>query len=286
MNSNKRNKILIGAVVILLLVFTVFAIIRSVRNYKSASDNHVWLVENTQLATSNNNNIKSGSLILPSNDNKYGIEMAYSFWIYLDGWSNPTNSTCDGNVGINKNLKHVFHKGDPIGLPSQSPGVWLQKIGTSVEMVIKMNTFNVSPSCEVGSNDPDINNESCYLEKCVINNIPVKKWVHFTVIVINTNIDIYVNGYLKKRCLLKGIPRLNQGDVYIASTTNLNGFDGYISRLKYYNYALPIWQIERNNQEGPSSQIDQSVLDVIPPYLASNWWMRRIGLGRNTRQEI
>ena len=270
MNSNKRNKILIGAVLILLLVFTVFAIIRSVKNYKTSKQGNIWLVENTRSASQDyDGNTISGSLILPSNDKKYGIEMAYSFWIYLDGWTDSQSSQSDDNVGNSQGLKHVFHKGDSIALPSQSPGVWLQKVGTSVQLVVKMNTFHVSPACKEG----DVSNESCYLEKCAINNIPVKKWVHVSVVVINTNIDVYVNGFLKKRCLLKGIPRLNQGSVYIAKISKFEGFSGMISRLKYYNYALPIWEIERSVQEGPSSKIDQDILDIVPPYLSTNWWM-------------
>lgn len=265
MNANKINKILMGAVVALLLGFLVFGIVRSVKNYNTVTHNQVVLVENTRLAnTVSDKNKVSGSLILPSNDNKYGSEMAYSFWIYLNSWEDKTNP------GNNNNLSHVFHKGDQIALPSQSPGIWLGNDNNSIKMVIKMNTFHVNPRCVDGSN-----NEMCWLEKCEFDNIPVKKWVHFSVVIINKNIDIYVNGFLKKRCILKGIPRLNQGDVYIAQTANLNGFDGYISRLKYYNYALPIWQIERGYQEGPSKEMDETVMEVVPPYLSRNWWLRK-----------
>jgi hypothetical protein len=144
-------------------------------------------------------------------------------------------------------------------------------------MIVKINTFYSPKECIKGDVPDNVNQENCYLEKCHITNIPTKKWVHVVVVVINKNIDLYVNGFLKKRCLLRGLPRLNVGDLYITqSQNNLSTFNGLMSKVYYYNYALPIWQIEKLSNEGPSQKIENSIMEVQPPYLASSWWTGRM----------
>ena len=93
--------------------------------------------------------------------------------------------------------------------------------------------------------------------------IPLKKWVCVQLVLENEHkyldeprnivredknhiMSIYVNGGLKKVLRFdindSGIPKQNNGDVYI----NLwGGFDGYLSKLRYYTYALDYKEIEK-----------------------------------------
>ena len=101
-----------------------------------------------------------------------------------------------------------------------------------------------------------------------IDNIPIQKWVHFTLVCQNKTIMIYINGLLKKSLQLKSIPKQNYGDVYINS---FGGFDGMLSKFRYHDYALSQVDIQRSVQNGPSSAPCPEI-DVLPPYLATNWW--------------
>jgi hypothetical protein len=179
---------------------------------------------------------------------------------------------CDDNVtakidehGVNcgHSLTHILNKGDANAL-IQGPGIWLRrnKLKNDIELVVKMNTFFTYPQCT---------GEACYLEKCSIGNIPVNKWVHVTVSVINKYVDIYVNGFLKKRCVLNGLPKQNDGNVYLNS---FGGFNGYMSKVRYFNYSLPIWKIEQIVSQGPSQYVEPGVSNTIPPYLSYNWWQK------------
>jgi hypothetical protein len=49
------------------------------------------------------------------------------------------------------------------------------------------------------------------------------------------------------------------------------GFEGYVSRVRYYNYAVDFATIDNEIREGPSSS---SCIDTgeSPPYLDDNWW--------------
>ena len=82
------------------------------------------------------------------------------------------------------------------------------------------------------------------------------------------NLDVYINGHLKSRKQLEGVPRQNFGDLWV----NLyGGFDGYLADLRYYRNALDYKEIEEIVKEGPSKapSLDSH---KYPPYLDDNWW--------------
>ena len=51
----------------------------------------------------------------------------------------------------------------------------------------------------------------------------------------NQTIDVYINGVLTKRHILSGVPKQNYSDVHISQN---GGFGGYLSSLRYFNYAI------------------------------------------------
>lgn len=246
--------------IILLIVYFVYSNISN--QYSSTLSNEPWLVETTKNASSQL--IVPGSSIPRSNDRQHGIEFSYSGWIYIDGWTDESRFRDSDK----KPLHHIFHKGDSLANPNQCPGVWLKRVKNDLQLITKMNTFSTEKECK---------GESCYIERCNIGNIPLNKWFHLTIVVINKNLDIYVNGYLKKRCLLKGIPRQNDGDIYINS---YGGFKGFLSRVRYFNYSLPIWKIEQIMKQGPSEYFGPDISSNVPPYLSYNWWEQKFGIPR------
>ena len=42
--------------------------------------------------------------------------------------------------------------------------------------------------------------------------------------------------------------------------------------LTYFNYALTYGEIQQLMNEGPSTEMDESVTRDVPPYLADTWW--------------
>jgi hypothetical protein len=265
MGSEKSKKIAMYIIASLTGLIILYLFVKHVYDsYTMTQRGEPWLVQTTKNA--NRMKVFSGRKILRSRDGRYGVEFSYSFWIYINEWTNTSR--------YKTGLHHILHKGSVTSIPDQCPGIWLKR-DTNV-MVLKMNTFhrNTDPECRadisnVSPTPPDTTvSEKCYLETCHIPNIPVGKWVHITISVINKNIDIYVNGFLKKRCLLKGLPKQNDGDVFMNA---FGGFEGFMSRVRYYNYALPIWKIESIIKAGPS---DAPCFDKgeLPPYLASDYW--------------
>ena len=231
--------------------------------------------------------ILPGSKIKESQDGRYGREFTYSFWIFIKnsnyGYTTETNCSEPG-----KGNKHIFHKGsegidnncgnidsepvddEPVdGEPIESftnsivsskmpilqyPGVWLNS--TTNDLIFCVNTHEESNST------------------VSVGNIPVDKWVHVTFILINNNVDIYINCNLKKRHTFTSVPKINYGNMYI---THYGGFLGYLSKLRYYNYALEPYAILNLCKEMPES-VDKVPQDVAvePPYLSDNYGLIQI----------
>lgn len=231
--SNRYTGILFFIFLIVIVLLSVRYIINDLNNNSS---NEPWLIHNTKMAKKLK--VIPGKMIPQSIDQQYGIEFSYSFWMYISDWTYKKGA-----------WKHVMHKGSKIGLPLQSPGFWLYPYEN--KLAINMNTFHsVKESCDIG-------------------NIPIGKWVNIITVVMGKNMDVYVNGELKKRCTFKGIPRQNYGDIYI---NDFQGFDGFMSKVRYFNYALPYYKVEQIVSQGPSKAPCVETGET-PPYLADNYWL-------------
>ena len=263
--STNWGSVLMYGIAIAVLVVILYFVVSTIRNqYTQTVTGEPWLVETTK--TGSDQLVVPGKVIPRSVDSQYGIEYTYSFWMYIDEWDNNSRYVVTNPDGSKVSLAHILHKGDSIANPNQGPGIWLKQVGNDLRLVAKINTFNKVPECK---------GEACYLETCSIGNIPMNKWVHITLSVINKNVDLYVNGYLKKRCLLNGVPRQNDGAVYINA---FGGFKGFLSRVRYFNYSLPVWKIEQIIKQGPSNYQSPDLTESVPPYLSSGWWEQKYGL--------
>jgi len=180
-----------------------------------------------------------------------GIEFTWSVWIYID------------KIVYDGQFHNIFYKGnnslDSNGLntPINSPGLYLTP--NKNELLIKMNTFNV------------IN------EEIKVPDIPMNKWVNIILRCRNSTLDVYINGTITRSVELSGVPRQNYGDVYVASN---GGFDGYISNLWYYNYALGTSAINKLSNDGPNlKMVDSSGGMQLkkPDYLSLRWYFAGAG---------
>ena len=178
-----------------------------------------------------------------------GIEFTWSIWLYINNIYNSGNSN---------QFKHIFHKGNSnllkygVNYPNNAPGLYISP--NSNELVFLMNTYN------------DIN------EDILIPDIPLNKWFNVIIRCQNTTLDIYVNGTIVRSLELSGVPKQNYGDVYVAMN---GGFNGYISNLWYYNYALGTAAIQNLVNKGPNTKMvgtnGMNVKDTS--YLSLRWFL-------------
>jgi len=180
-----------------------------------------------------------------SNNANDGIEFTWSVWIYIENLDEGT-------------YKHIFHKGNSnletsgLNFPNNAPGLYIAP--NTNALVVMMNTYNV------------INQET------VIPDIPLNKWVNVIIRCQNTTLDVYINGTITRSVQLTGVPKQNYGDVYVAMN---GGFDGNISNLWYYNYALGTSEIQNIAKNGPNTKMIGSYngMDLKNPnYLSLRWF--------------
>ena len=176
---------------------------------------------------------------MPNSDNRPGLELTYDFWMLIDSYEYKKGE-----------WKHVFHKGNSSSYPNRAPGIWLHPDTNA--MRVYMNT------------------QDNILEYVDVDNLPLRKWIHVSLVLHDMDLDVFVNGYLKKRQKLTSVPKLNNGDFWV---NMFGGFDGYLARIRYYARAISVGEIAANVRAGPGNS---SCIDTgqIPPYLDDDWWLQ------------
>ncbi len=241
-SGNVLSIIIVAILAVIGLYLIYFYGMKLIRNVNSYSKGSPYIVDGTKdarrrLVISQDPN-KPGSINLPRSLNEQGgIEFSYSSWLFIDNYNYKLGQ-----------WKHVFHKGNETSWPLRAPGVWLHPNKNALR--VYMNSYN-----EISE----------YLD---VDNIPINKWFCLIIIVKGQNLDCYINGNLRKSIKLTGIPKQNYGDVFINA---FGGFSGFLSRLRYYDYALNYGELDSILKTGPN-MIPCADTGERPPYLTPNWW--------------
>ena len=232
--------VIIVFILLIIIIRIINGIVTRISNNRKAKP---WLVKGTkegksQLIIYQDPKEDGSKTLIRSKNEGDGIEFTYVTWLYVNDWSYKYGD-----------WKHVFHKGNPDSWPNRAPGIWFHPKKNSLR--VYMNTYNQIAD---------------YVD---IDNIPLHKWMHLTVMCYGNKLDVFINGFLKKQLILNGIPKQNYGNVYINA---FGGYDGFLSQMKYYDYAISLPQLENIIKSGPSSD---SCVDTgaTPPYLSPDWWL-------------
>ena len=197
----------------------------------------------------------SGAIpILRSVNNMDGLEFTWSVWIYVDNFAYKENE-----------YKHNFHKGnDGINVTTQPTGMNYPNNGPGLYITPHTNNLAVVMSTFENAN-----------EEVMVNDLPLNKWVNVIIRVSKQNqLDVYINGVLAKRHILKSVPKQNYGDVFASMN---GGFAGYTSALRYFNSALGTSQIQSIVDQGPNQKMlnGSDMNQSKPQYLSSRWYFSR-----------
>ena len=190
--------------------------------------------------------MKGSKTIYRSNNANSGIEFTWSVWIYIN------------DIGVsNGKYKHIFSKGNygpneqGLNYPNNAPGLYISPDTNQLSVI--MDTYEV-----IG-------------EEVDIPDIPINKWVNVILVCKNKSLSVYINGTITKSVELIGVPKQNYGEVYVAMN---GGFNGYISNLWYFSYALGTVAIENLVKKGPNTTMtDSSTLNSKnADYLSLRWY--------------
>jgi hypothetical protein len=110
-----------------------------------------------------------------------------------------------------------------------------------------------------------------------INNIPIKKWVNAIIRLKNTVLDVYINGTIAKRLVLKNVAKQNYDDIFVCQN---GGFIGKLSDLRYFNRALNIFEINSIVSSGPTTTTSSLTADQTAKgnysYLSNLWYASKL----------
>ena len=87
-----------------------------------------------------------------------------------------------------------------------------------------------------------------------------------------TDCDVYVNGTITNKHVLRSVPKQNYDKVYMSMN---GGFSGYTSDLWYWDYALGTTEMQRIIDKGPNmTLLGNDMLDGVPRYFSLRWFFR------------
>jgi hypothetical protein len=195
--------------------------------------------------------------ILRSVNEKNGIEFSWSLWMFLDD-----NAVSNGNTNI-----HIFHKGDSHTTGDlhkiAAPGLYLD--GQNNNLLVTMNTHNTAETDDK-------------LEQIPVSGVPMNKWVNIIIRVKNRRVDVYINGTIKRSVELDGVPKQNYGEIFIAQNTSPSLQGSKLSNLRYHDYALNVYDIQKLVQSGPNRKLitSSAMTDNSSSYLAFDWYYNNV----------
>lgn len=212
---------------------------------------------NVPLTIPQDPNNSESKLILRSNNESEGLEFTWSTWIYIDKLSDETTI-----------YQHIFNKGDTnfnnIGIASvnNAPGLYLKSLEQNGVNIAKLHIVM------------DTNNSYDTTNFINVEDVPIKKWINVIIRMQNTILDVYINGIVSGRLIMKDVPKQNYNNVNVNQN---RGFLGKISNLKYFNHALNIFEINSIIKTGPDLNQYQT---MTPPtdftYLSQLWYSNKL----------
>ena len=92
----------------------------------------------------------------------------------------------------------------------------------------------------------------------------------------NQSMDIYINGTITNRVNFENVPKQNYQDVLVCAN---GGFPGQISNLRYYDYALSVFEIMNLVYWGPNLKLIEKTTESSSSnynFLSNEWYNSKL----------
>ena len=208
---------------------------------------------NKTIIVSSNPNINKSVPIIRSVNEINGIEYTWSLWFFIQ----------DPFLNKGTEYKRIFSKGTNtmkdslvnynVSFLNNSPGLYYGEQDNKLTLVF--NTYS---------------QDSAIYETFDIEEIPIEKWVFCVITLKDKKVNVYINGLMTKEYILLNVPKQNYYDTTIGDN---KGFGGYISNLRYYDYAMNEDSIQVIMRNGPNlTKESTNKIYEKPPWLSMNWY--------------
>jgi len=138
---------------------------------------------------------------------------------------------------------------------------WNYRFGEEKYIINKHNSFTMKFDKDVNNLIIDVNLASDHnlVHTCIVDDIPIQKWVNILVSIYDRSMDVYINGKLVKTCILENVAN-SKGQTNIDITPN-GGFSGNTASFRYIGDATNPEEAYNIYKKGASSSILVSLLN-------------------------
>jgi len=212
-----------------------------------------------QKATATSSNVINNEDLNENNTSNFML----SVWFYIDSWGNE--------IGNEKNILYLATNIDAQtvselqgNLSGLSTKVKKENMNTEIykNLNICLDKFenNLFVDVETYPDSSTISDTESTFTRYKISNIPVQKWNCLTLCIDTRTMDVYLDGKLVNSFILHGLYKnvyenYTKKNMYLGNIGNNNGFEGFITRIRYDPYALNPEEVYKIYKEG----IDQSL---------------------------
>jgi hypothetical protein len=201
------------------------------------------------------------AVIYRSNNQASGAEFTWSIWLKVDVMPVDDKYHC---VFVKGNDKYLNNGLADI---NNGPGLYLHKNKSSIQDGSNSSQLNLLYLMDVTSVDASGQYSA---QNTNIPNLPIGKWFHVAIRLQNKTMDCYVNGVIVNRASFGNyIPKQNYDPIIYAG--NL-GFAGAASNLRYYDYALSVFEINSIVYYGPNLSSASGSANGYFDYLGQSWY--------------
>jgi hypothetical protein len=246
--KNNGNLALI-AIITLMFIITIYVIMYIWKTYKSTSLKTVTMVSTpVQLTESGGFKNLSKEVTLPEMYN--GNEFSYSFWVYV-------NSSTGNNIHGDKHVLSRMTNTEDIS--TANPMFFIDSDSNKLYAYVSYSSSNENV---LVNNLPDMKTEAL-----VIDYLPIHRWLNIVLVVDNNYIQLFMDGELRQvkdfssnGITANKVPRPTQGNIVAGGNDTLISFDGFISKVQCFNYALTLDHAKIVYKTGP---LPKSLLAAI-----------------------
>ena len=191
-----------------------------------------------------------------------GGEYSVTFWVYITAFKDQT--------GLNKHIleiRGVDFSTLVVGLGAHNNKL-MTRINTAGETTISGKTsLNTNEVRELfGRTQVPSGLLEQGLELCDLPEIDLQRWVCIGLVLNGRTCDLYMDGKLARSCVLPGPFKVDPKG-YQMKLLDFDGFDGFLSDVYCYQYALNPEQLYRIYMAGPSDTAATGFLGWLKSFL-------------------
>lgn len=206
-----------------------------------------------------NTNSEDETITLPILNN--GNEYSFSYWFYIDQFQITTNP------------KLIMSAGSSSSLADSGMIMYVDPSYTKMHLLMKTNATGTTIQdslVDIHNNVMGETAEKCSFFRMEVPYIPISRWINFTVVVDDNYIQLFMDGELRQVIdtteqvsvcdSLNMASFLGSYNFYSGKPTNGEKLDGFISKMKFFNYALTVDHAKMVYKTGP---VHQSILSKL-----------------------